>query len=58
MLTRIEHPCVENGRVSLDLLTVPTDRIKKAPVCSQRYKMWSPTYTVLSVLVQLQGACA
>ncbi len=53
MLSRIGHPCVSsNNRVNLDILN-HEDGI--AQNTSQRYQMWSPAYTVSSVLIQLQG---
>ena len=61
MLSRIEHPCVSNGRVGLDfLLQVYSEhqrgRAREAPPRNtQRYKMWSPAYTATSILIQLQG---
>ena len=57
MLTRIEHPCVHNGSVSLDFLT-ELEKGKNKHVGSgatNRYKFWSPGYTVMSILMQLQG---
>jgi ubiquitin-protein ligase len=59
MLSRIEHPCVQNGRIGLDFLKVAYNKTKKkqtAPKTTQRYKMWSPAYTAKSILIQLQGA--
>lgn len=59
MLTRIEHPCVHNGLVSLDFLTEQEkgggkgNRVTVG--ATNRYKFWSPGYTVMSILVQLQG---
>jgi len=58
MLTRIEHPCVKNGRIELDFLTKVEQSKRGAQVPSrntERYRMWSPGYTVMSVLIQLQG---
>ncbi|XP_064385052.1 uncharacterized protein LOC135333952 isoform X2 [Halichondria panicea] len=53
MLSRIGHPCVSsNNRVNLDILN-HEDGI--AQNTSQRYQMWSPAYTVSSVLIQLQA---
>ncbi len=60
MLTRIEHPCVQGGRVGLDFLVLKVDKAKassRAPAKnSDRYRMWSPAYTVTSILTQLQGS--
>lgn len=59
MLTRIEHPCVHNGLVSLDFLTEQEkgggkgNRVTVG--ATNRYKFWSPGYTVMSILVQLQA---
>ena len=63
MLTRIGHPCVHNNKVGLDMLTVRMERGTKSkasqspPKNSERYRMWSPSYTVVNILVQLQGKC-
>ena len=60
MLSRIEHPCVYNGAIGLDFLKISTEihRSKSgqgAPKNTQRYGMWSPAYTVASIMIQLQG---
>jgi len=58
MLTRIEHPCVKNGRIELDFLTKVEQSKRGAQAPSrntERYRMWSPGYTVMSILIQLQG---
>ena len=63
MLTRIGHPCVHSNNVELDMFTVRMERGTKSkssqspPKNSERYRMWSPAYTVLNILVQLQGKC-
>ena len=61
MLSRIEHPCVSNGRIELDFLTLKVEKGKTARTAtlnSERYRMWSPAYTVTSILIQLQGMSA
>ena len=58
MKTRIEHPCVLNGWVRLEFLDVKTEKKSRTiqPAANgERYKMWSPAYTVMSILIQLQG---
>ena len=61
MLSRIEHPCVQNGRVGLDFFKMVDNKRCKSkqkqapPKTTQRYKMWSPAYTARSILIQLQG---
>ena len=58
MLSRIEHPCVQNRRVGLDFFKVACYKGKQKqapPKTTQRYKMWSPAYTAKSILIQLQG---
>ena len=61
MLSRIEHPCVSNGRIELDFLVQRVEKgrtAKCATLNSERYQMWSPAYTVMSILIQLQGMYA
>ncbi|KAI6655121.1 Ubiquitinconjugating enzyme subfamily protein [Oopsacas minuta] len=51
MLTRIHHPCVSGQTVTLPFLTA-YDGIGLIP---NRYEVWTPEYTALSILIQLQS---
>lgn len=58
MMTRIEHPCVQYGKIKLDFLQ--TLDIKKknfvAPTTTiSKYGYWYPGYTTLSILMGLEG---
>ena len=63
MMSRIQHPCVHIRRVGLDFLSLGSGRTKckrqrQPPRTTQRYHMWSPSYTARSILIQLQGTAS
>ena len=51
MLTRIHHPCVASQVISLPFLT-PYTGVALIP---NRYEAWTPEYSALSILMQLQS---
>ena len=58
MLTRIEHPCVLNGQIQLDMLSILDIKRKNfhpPSTAMSKYRYWFPGYTTLSILIQLEG---
>ena len=59
MATRIEHPCIINGIIELDMLT-PLVKQKNMSLPSNsvdKSRYWFPGYSTLSILLQLEGTC-
>ena len=57
MATRIEHPCIINGIIELDMLT-PLVKQKNMSLPSNivdKSRHWFPGYSTLSILFQLEG---
>jgi ubiquitin-protein ligase len=58
MLTRIEHPCVNNGFIQLDMFTeLDTKRKNFHPPSTSltRSRYWYPGYSAVSILMQLEA---
>ena len=58
ILTRIEHPCVHNGVLQLDILNEldKTNKNFTPPSGSlSKYRYWYPGYSTLCILIQLEG---
>lgn len=58
MKTRIEHPCVQYGKIKLDFLQVLDVKKKNfvgLTTTISKYGYWYPGYTTLSILMALEG---